>query len=453
MDTFVQTNNNDCGVCVLASLVQFYHNVNHKTEILNDCKIDGNGISIYNFEILGNKYGVNCETYRMENDEFVQYKNKNYFVVLKKSNNYLHYQIIKKHKQDILIYENGQVYKQNCKEFLSEFAGIVILTNKIKVNIKRKKHFFVENIKFCVISLLLQLISIIFTMMAANFFSVFLNNVLSNNSFNNLISISFLFLVIFLCSGLTKLTISLYENNYKKNNFLLLSNLYLEKILNKSVNFKNKFNLNNLYLIDHSINTIVTYENVTFINFISSVISSTVIMLYLCFVDYHIILFCIILSILMCIISYFEWKYKKNLLESVISNNNTNSKYTSDLINSIEQNNTSSIAIENLKKNYSYFSRLNFETNKFDSFVSSSIEFSQKLIQILFLVFVFFYYNSVFNNDIGQVILICTFFSIFSSNLSHILYFPNLTTEYKKMKQIYDETITLENNELLKLGG
>jgi ABC-type bacteriocin/lantibiotic exporter with double-glycine peptidase domain len=62
-----QLNQNECGICVLTSLCKyFYGNKVDKITILEESKLNKNGLSIYDFEILGQKLGISCETYEME---------------------------------------------------------------------------------------------------------------------------------------------------------------------------------------------------------------------------------------------------------------------------------------------------------------------------------------------------------------------------------------------------
>jgi ABC-type bacteriocin/lantibiotic exporter with double-glycine peptidase domain len=62
-----QTNKNECGICVLTSLTKFfYKNKIDKIDILNKSNVNENGLSLFDFEVLAQKLGINTETYNLE---------------------------------------------------------------------------------------------------------------------------------------------------------------------------------------------------------------------------------------------------------------------------------------------------------------------------------------------------------------------------------------------------
>ena len=62
-----QTNHNECGICVLTSLTKFFHKNNiDKISVLNQANVKEQGLSLFDFEILAQKLGINTDTYEME---------------------------------------------------------------------------------------------------------------------------------------------------------------------------------------------------------------------------------------------------------------------------------------------------------------------------------------------------------------------------------------------------
>jgi ABC-type bacteriocin/lantibiotic exporter with double-glycine peptidase domain len=61
-----QTNPNECGICAINSLVDHYYHHNDKNVILNEAKLTSDGLSIFNFEVLSQKFGLFAETYQLE---------------------------------------------------------------------------------------------------------------------------------------------------------------------------------------------------------------------------------------------------------------------------------------------------------------------------------------------------------------------------------------------------
>jgi len=450
MEGTEQNNTNECGVCVISSLVKYFHKVDLKTKILDDANLKEDGLSIYDFEILGNKYGIHCEAFQMSLDEFKGYSNKDFFVVLKNNGMYNHYQIIKKKKARIYIIDSvdGEC-EVTLDEYCKNFIGIIILVSKKEMETAYKKTSFFNklNIKYVLLNVFLQTLVIVLTMISANYLSIFLNNALANDSTSNMLVISFLFFVIFCCNILIKMVMTLYAQRSMKGAFIQHSADFLKFIKNKDDSFLLKINVNNLYLIDHSISTIIRFELSNFNAFISSCISSLVICLYLLFIDYKIIIFCIVFILLTSLVSFLNFRYKKKNLNELINNSNSNSTYISKIIACLTKNSNESFEniTMDLKKNYLNYSTLNYETNKFQAMTGGIDEIIDKVLMIMLLIFVFFFYNSSFNGDIGKVILICSLFTIFCSNIKSVLNFPSSIVEYNKMKQIYDDIIGVGN--------
>jgi len=67
IDIVNQTNEQECGVCVLTSLHNYYykHNIIEKQQILDESKINIDGMSIFDFEVCANKLGLQCESYEI----------------------------------------------------------------------------------------------------------------------------------------------------------------------------------------------------------------------------------------------------------------------------------------------------------------------------------------------------------------------------------------------------
>jgi ABC-type bacteriocin/lantibiotic exporter with double-glycine peptidase domain len=65
MEVTNQTNPNECGICVINSLVHHFYRKSNKLAILNDANMTNEGLSIFNFEYLAQQYGIFVETFQL----------------------------------------------------------------------------------------------------------------------------------------------------------------------------------------------------------------------------------------------------------------------------------------------------------------------------------------------------------------------------------------------------
>ncbi len=142
-----QTNNNECGICVTKSLINyFYHENVSKEELYNNVKIDENGITIFELEHLLALYKINAETYEANAEELKQLTNNSPFVSLILNETGLHYVICTINKNKVQVYDSAKgKYELEINDFLNIWQNIIILVNKesknIDLNFKVKKLF------------------------------------------------------------------------------------------------------------------------------------------------------------------------------------------------------------------------------------------------------------------------------------------------------------------------
>jgi ABC-type bacteriocin/lantibiotic exporter with double-glycine peptidase domain len=127
-----QNNVNECGICVINSLHNYFYHDNIKNQLLNDANFNTNGISILEFERLCSKHSIITETYEINIDELKNMQIKNYFVLILNTNNFLHYVIAKKIKNNkIIILDslNGE-YEITYDKLKEIFSNIIIFAKK-----------------------------------------------------------------------------------------------------------------------------------------------------------------------------------------------------------------------------------------------------------------------------------------------------------------------------------
>lgn len=68
-----QLNPNECGVCVVNSLVHHFYGFNDKLSVLDKANLGPDGLTIFDFELLCSKFNIYAESYTMDYVEFMEY--------------------------------------------------------------------------------------------------------------------------------------------------------------------------------------------------------------------------------------------------------------------------------------------------------------------------------------------------------------------------------------------
>ena len=138
-----QTNEKECGVCVLTSLHNYYYNDNlDKTEVLNRCNISETGTTIFDLENCAKEVGLELESYEVLFNEFCNLKINKIFILLIQSNDGKHFVAAKKIKNGLLIFDSSYSKPKQIsyKELEKIFLNVLILVDK-KPNPLFKKIF------------------------------------------------------------------------------------------------------------------------------------------------------------------------------------------------------------------------------------------------------------------------------------------------------------------------
>lgn len=127
---------NECGLCVLTSFHNyFYPELQLTKELLyNNYSFNKNGMSIYELEVLGNKIGLELNSYELPYAEFVKLEN-NYYITTINENDLNHFVVIKKCKYEIeLLDTNLETKKYSYNEFEQIYKNILITVSKKEIS-------------------------------------------------------------------------------------------------------------------------------------------------------------------------------------------------------------------------------------------------------------------------------------------------------------------------------
>jgi ABC-type bacteriocin/lantibiotic exporter with double-glycine peptidase domain len=417
-----QINQNECGVCVLATLVHHFYRKEVKNQLLNEANITNTGLSIFDLESLGVKYGIHFDSYQMSFDELLAMKNDGLLVIIVSKNSALHYTIIKKTKNSIEMYDSVSgktIVKQN--ELKEVFQNVVLIPSKqlckITLNndcINIAPHF---NFKYVAICIGIQLVVIVSSILGANYISEVIEKSLLIGSYKNLLILSFAFGLMFLLETLGTYVSKLFIGTHNMNISKILSSKFIDTLKYKNNDFLNKCDKNYFYLIDNAIQNIANFHSFQTIQFIASLICSVCLIIVLTAINFWYFLICAVGVILLSVCTYVHYHSSKIILRKTISNASINNGVSAECINYITQSHNIyalNKITSDLKNNYYEFSNI----QKHGNFINSTLQFFIATIQkVLFIVVAGFsvYHILVNGQNLGmsKMILAITLINLF----------------------------------------
>jgi ABC-type bacteriocin/lantibiotic exporter with double-glycine peptidase domain len=96
MELTQQIHSNECGVCAINTLFKHYYKRDIKSKLLEEANITGNGLNIYDFELLCHKHGILTEVYSISENELKDLEINDVFVTMVSNDLGNHYVIVKK---------------------------------------------------------------------------------------------------------------------------------------------------------------------------------------------------------------------------------------------------------------------------------------------------------------------------------------------------------------------
>lgn len=449
-----QTNNNECACCVITSLYNyFYKSKIDKESILQEANLQKSGLSIFDFEVLAEKFNIGCESYNVEWNEFKEFKYNGYFVCLTKHDDLFHYVIISKKNKIITIYDSLDGKKNlDYETFHKIFCDVIIFvkrkeTNQIKRTITNDLYHFM-NVRNVIISFLVSFVSLILSVLTAGFINYVISIAINNNSVSNLITVIFFFGMLFLFQNILGYIESLFSKTNYKNLFKILINNLTKKLLIKDQSFSQKINLNWMYRTDECIDTIANFLTVSINQTLSNSFLFIITSIMICIINYWFIFLIAMIFLYKMIFFVIKFRKQKDILKSLINIDNKNNNDISRIIDHLnyESNaNQRGLMVEKIKQNYSNL----FLTVNETMFFSTNLEFFETLIEDFIYVAIIGIsgYFIISDNilDVGELIFLLGLFQLNKNSLSEITMFFIAKEKYKFYYQVYLDLINIGN--------
>lgn len=340
-----QTNEQECGVCALTALHNFYYREQiDKEQVLEQSCISQEGMTIFDFEQLGKELGIDCESYEVKFSEFINLKINSYFVLLVMTQNGSanHFVVAKKKNNYIEIYDSCsmQVLKLTYSELEKVYMNVVILVNKkpnpafVKV-FGTTKTLLMFDLKFVLLNLGLSILILALSMGTASFLNFIIDLAVSKGSINNLITISFIFVLVYFANDLLSYVSNLYMSRHIKNYFLLFTGKILTGLETKKLDFLHKVDKNWIFKVDECVYNISNFFVVEINKFITNIIFCVACICVIGSLQYYLLIFVMLHALLEFIFFLFSYRKKKEIFLNVVRSENNNAQYYKHLINSL----------------------------------------------------------------------------------------------------------------------
>lgn len=453
-----QTNEKECGVCALTSLHNYFYSDDRldKSQVLDKGQIQETGMTIFDLEVLANKLGLECESYEVNWSEFLNLKLNGYFVLLLNTNlSNNHYVIAKKMKKGVEIYDSCSNKPKFLKyeELKNLFLNVVILVSKkpgklFSKTFGKAKTLLLFDSKFVLLNLLLSLLILLTSMGAASFLNWIIDLAISKSSINNLLTIGFVFILIYFLNDLLIYISGLYTSTQTKAYLLLFSNKILSSIEKKTNNFLNKVDKDWMYKIDECIYNISNFCVVSVNRFITNAIFCFICICVIGSINPWMLFFCLFFFVVEFVYLIFQYKKKKELFLTIVRQENRNVIYyrelSKHLTNCLWQTKTTRL-INKIKINYSSIYKNFNDVTIFRNFSNLVVSLVRGIIEIGLIVVASYLIITTKTLSIGAMTFLVASFSLYKTSLSEIGNYFLSKLEFDVYWQVYKDITNVEN--------
>ncbi|WP_027334557.1 Mbov_0121 family peptidase domain-containing ABC transporter [Mycoplasmopsis felifaucium] len=445
-----QDNQKDCGLYVLQSLIQFFHNKNIDINYLKvNTNYGSDGISLLSLKSIAQNYGLAIEGYYLDFESLININLKNLPIILLINDfGQNHYVILTKITQNkiyVLDSRIGSTTKYGYDEFKQIYLGISATVKPFSFP-QSDKNYFLENklksllnvSKYTYPILLFAILNLLLSFVSAFFIKIVFDFILPNFLKNTLIIvfIAFTWVIFLRC-------INVWLKNYvtkivSNKIYFNLTSIYFEKIEKISQNDFNKLSKIDFFKRGSFIPVISEYRANFLYSFISEILSIIFSSLLLIWINY--VLFIIVFSsmIFLALVNFIYYSKVQNLQIRLINSSLNKSQADLDFISS-RGNFLSKSYIENLK-NILYSTTLDNKNNEIKMFRTENVNdlFNQLLINIIPNVIVFASVFLIMDSKItsGDMMMFLTSSTFFVNPLFNI---SKLLLSYSMIKKITDQ--------------
>lgn len=417
----------DCGLFVLQMMHKYYYdNWISIPTLKSNANFDNNGLNTLELNNLSQKFGMNLEIFEGEFELLLNLEINNPIISIIKNENFFHYVVIEKIKNEHIIFYDPIYGKRRIKlnEFKKIYSNIIIVCHKTtyKASKDNRKIVLFKNL-FIKETILISLISIsivILTFISTFYLKIIIDQVIPTKINEKLISLTIFFIFLFIFKSLLLALQNWLINKIELKYNITLLDKYIEKIANvewKKIHYIDEsMHLKNIELLS-AISTFQATFFFTIINQAFSLIFSTLILIIL---DFNIFLISLLFTCLTILITVFFKKKMVFIEKKKITNSIRMQKSFFNIILGIpefkigkEQNFLLKTFNQNLEKNI----KTQVKAHTIDLLYNLINLLIKNLIPFVVVILAVF---KIWNNNlsIGELMLFMSIFSFFIEPLS-----------------------------------
>lgn len=443
-----QRNQNECGICVIKSLIKHFHNKEiDKIELLSQIAISKMGMNLYDFEFLLRKYNIKANSYEIEFQEFKEKEIREVFVLLINNKSGLHYVICKKNKNGLKIYDSelGKYYL-TYDQLKDQFQNIIIFCNKdnkiFKSDFKLNKIINFIDWRSIIIANTINLLIISLSIFGGTYLNQIIQNVISNKSLNNLISINIIFLTSFICLNLNSFFLNHFSLKNKINYFNIINYQCINNLIYKKNDYFYSIELNNLINLREHIDLISNFYAYSINRIFCDILAIGLTTIILSILNIWFLLIIIIMILIIVFINYISHLINKKYITKCYSHQNEYIKESLDLINLVKDNKNIDKSLNLKNKIFNIAFKIQNLDYKYDykklliNFFNSSIQSCIFLLLVLFNILTIINEKSTIGIMFFSISLFQMNISSFKNIFSFYLDYPNIKYSYDVISNI-----------------
>lgn len=433
-----QSNDYECGICVLTSIYNYlFDDKITKNELLEKYNITNIGTSIHDLEVYSKELGISIESYKISYDEFCKLTFDEYFIttISNEESDIYHFVIAKKTNNGIKIFDsiNGK-YLISFEDFEHIFSGYFLIFSKIN-DFSNKPEFIFENINlfknrnewtFIFICIFFNLIVLFFSYLSASYLKIFISSI-NDTIPQNLIFISIFFILIFICNYLFNKIFDLIK--LKKMNELLKDNFvfFINHLENKTSLFFINTPKNKIYEYPMDLFKVMIYKYIRKPEMIADLFFVNVLIIVLLSKSIYFFVFSIIYSLISIFFIFLSKKYNERKYNDNVYSKNGLEISLHNLYHFIENEKNFfklNQTMNNVKNNFFKVMEINnsnFIYHKTNNQLSNFIKKVALLIFISTTIFLFLNGEKKQITSLAELMFFVSILNLFEISLSSVI--------------------------------